>query len=226
MRIRCFLPCRKGSERVPRKNVRTFAGHPHGLLEVKLKQLLACTEVEEVVLSSNDDEVLGYGESLGSPRIRLHQRSELLSAASTSTDELVAHAVELIPDGDILWTHVTSPFLDTACYSQIIRAYEEGLTSGFDSLMTTTPLRSFIWNERGPVNYDREREKWPRTQTLPVLHEVNSGVFLSSADNYRKFQDRIGARPLLFELGRIQGFDVDWQDDFRVAEALAVTGVG
>lgn len=225
MPVCCFLPCRKGSERVPRKNIKPFADIPHGLIELKLKQLLATSSIDEIVLSTNDDEILSYGAELRESRIRLHERSEMLSSSETSTDDLVHHAVELIPEADILWTHVTAPFVNSAVYEAIIAAYQAAIESGYDSLMTTTHVQTFLWNEAGPVNYDRAVEKWPRTQTLPRLHEVNSCAFLSHSRNYREYKDRIGKNPMLFSLGKIDGFDIDWPDDFALAEQILHTGL-
>lgn len=67
-----------------------------------------------------------------------------MSSSDTSTDQLVAHALELIPDGHILWTHVTSPFITEKHYDQIIRAYFDELARGYDSLMTTTAIHGFL----------------------------------------------------------------------------------
>ena len=50
-----FLPTRKGSERVPNKNTRPFAGIEGGLLENKIKQLLATNQLDEIILSTNDE---------------------------------------------------------------------------------------------------------------------------------------------------------------------------
>lgn len=220
MKVTCFLPCRKGSERVVRKNIKPFAGHNSGLLEIKLQQLCESSLINEVVLSTNDQEILLYAETLDSPKIRLHKRDELLSSSSTSTDSLVAHAVDLIQEGHILWTHVTSPFVSADDYDTIISEYAKILENGYDSLMTTTLFQGFLWNENGPFNYDRTTEKWPRTQTIAPLHDVNSAVFLSSAINYKTFNDRIGAKPYLYTLNKIKGFDIDLPDDFLIAEFI------
>ena len=56
-----FLPCRKGSQRVPNKNTRTFAGIEGGLLRIKLEELLKAQLIDEIILSSNDDEVIRIG---------------------------------------------------------------------------------------------------------------------------------------------------------------------
>jgi len=221
MKITAFLPCRKGSERVPRKNIRPFHDHQHGLIEIKLRQLLAADLIAEVVLSTNDEEILEFATSLDSKKLRLHRRVDSLSSSTTSTDELVGHAVELIPEGHILWTHVTSPFVNAAEYAAIVERYGQALGEGYDSLMTTTEIHGFLWNTQGPLNYDRAVEKWPRTQTLEVVHEVNSAAFLNSADNYRRLGDRIGVKPYLYGMDKIQGFDIDWEDDFAIAQVLA-----
>ena len=225
MKVKCFLPCRKGSERVPKKNIKPFAGFSAGLLEIKLKQLLKSNLIEEIVLSSNDNEILDFAYSLNNERLRLHCREDKLCTSLTSTDELVRHAVDLIPNGHILWTHVTSPFLSSELYDSLIVKYFSAIDDGFDSLMTTSLIHGFLWNYDGPINYDRRQEKWPRTQTILPLHEINSAAFISSADNYRKFDDRIGVKPLLYPLDKITSFDIDWPDDFRLAECVANSGL-
>lgn len=221
MSINVFLPCRKGSQRVPKKNIKPFAGFKNGLIEIKLKQLLESTKIDKIYLSTNDEEILDYAKSLNNSRIILHKRAEYLSSSETSTDELVAHALDLIQEGDILWTHVTSPFLNASAYDEIVDKYEKEKNNGYDSLMSTSLIHGFLWDKDGPINYDRTKEKWPRTQTIKPIHEVNSAVFLTNTNIYKNLDDRIGEKPYLYPLDKIQGFDIDWEDDFKIAEAMA-----
>lgn len=225
MTVNVFLPCRKGSQRVPKKNIKPFAHYQNGLIEVKLAQLIESKNVDRIYLSTNDDEILDYADSLDSEKIQIHKRCEELSSSTTSTDDLVAHALELIKEGDILWTHVTSPFLGAGVYDEIISNYYDKLDKGFDSLMTTDLIHGYLWNESEAINYDREVEKWPRTQTLKPVHEVNSAVFLASADVYQNLDDRIGQKPFLYSLDKIQGFDIDWEEDFDIAQAMVNAGI-
>lgn len=225
MSVNVFLPCRKGSERVSKKNIKTFAQFKNGLIEIKLKQLLEANKIDRIYLSTNDDNILDYADSLNETKIVLHKRTEHLSSGQTSTDQLVAHALELIQKGNILWTHVTSPFLTAQSYDQIIEKYLEVKKQGYDSLMTTNLIHGFLWNETGPINYDRTTEKWPRTQTLEPIHEINSAVFLTNAQIYQKLDDRIGQNPYLYPLDKIQGFDIDWEDDFKIAQAIVQSGI-
>lgn len=221
MKISVFLPCRAGSERVPHKNTRTFAGIEGGLLKIKLQQLIACNAIDTIVLSTNDEEVIQLAETLSSDKIKIDRRPEHLATSSTSTDDLVKYVPTIISEGAVLWTHVTSPFIDGKIYEEAINVYKDALSKGEnDSLMSVTALRTFIWNKEGAVNYDRNKEKWPRTQTIEPLYEINSGIFLADIDIYRNLQDRIGQKPFLFENNDIDSFDIDWEEDFFIAEAI------
>ena len=224
MSISCFLPCRKGSERVVRKNIKPFAGVEHGLIQIKLAQLEECHLISEVVLSTNDEEIIKFAKSLPSTKLRVHRREDELSSSSTSTDDLVALAKSLVTGDDILWTHVTSPFFTADCYTGAIERYFEERSNGFDSLMSVKEIHGFLWDRSGPINYDRSVEKWPRTQTLKTLYEVDSAVFISSRNNYERYSDRIGPHPFLHVSSGSVGFDIDWPEDFALGEAMFRSG--
>jgi len=93
-------------------------------------------------------------------------------------------------------------------------------SENFDSLMTVNKIHSFLWDSKGSYNYDREKEKWPRTQTIEELFEINSGIFINSIKNYNKFDDRIGEKPFLMNTKGFESFDIDWPDDFKLAEII------
>ena len=58
--ITVFLPCRKGSERIKNKNTRKFCNFNHGLLELKINQLLKSHHIDKILISTNDNEILNY----------------------------------------------------------------------------------------------------------------------------------------------------------------------
>ena len=218
--ITAFLPCRLGSQRVPRKNTKPFAGIEGGLLSIKLNQLLRSKLIDKIVLSSNDPEVFETCVKV-SNEIILDERPNHLALASTSTDELINYIPNIISQGHVLWTHTTSPFLGSQTYDKAILTYKELLANGaYDSLMSTNKVQTFLWDNSGSLNYNRTQEKWPRTQTLMPVHEVNSGIFLNSIENFRKYQDRIGEKPYFFNLEGFESFDIDWEDDFILGELI------
>ncbi|MBQ4677644.1 acylneuraminate cytidylyltransferase family protein [Aeromonas hydrophila] len=220
MSIHVFLPCRKGSERIPNKNTKDFSGIKGGLLKIKLDQLINTHGVDSIIVSSNDAVVLEFADKYHDSRIRIDERPEHLGSSTTSTDDLIKYVPSIIPSGHVLWTHVTSPFFDACDYDDIIKCYHEGLSNGFDSLMTVKELRGFIWNKTRAISYDRDFEKWPRTQTIEPLYEINSAVFLNGIDQYKSMSDRIGLKPIMYISDGIKSMDIDWPDDFLFAEFM------
>ena len=217
--VNVFLPMRAGSERVPNKNTKPFSGVQGGLCKIKLEQLINCNLIDTILVSTNDPEVVKIANKFNSKKIRVLIRPDELASSRTSTDDLIKYVPEVMPDGHILWTHVTSPFITSEIYDQIIEKYLEKLED-FDSLMTVTKLQKFIWKDSKPVNYNRNFEKWPKTQTIEPLWEVNSGIFLTKKYIYQSNNDRIGDKPYLFELSDDIAFDIDWLPDYKIAEAL------
>ncbi len=218
--ISAFLPCRRGSQRIPNKNIKTFAGVEGGLLEIKLNQLCKVNEIDSIVISSNDNRVLEFANTYKDSRIVIDDRPEHLGANETTTDQLIQYVPELIKEGHVLWTHVTSPFMNEVDYSKIIKKYEQVCNAGFDSLLTVLKLRGFIWDENGPISYDRSKLKWPMTQNIKPFFEVDSGVFLSSITNYLNCKDRIGSAPYLYQQEKIKSVDIDWPEDFELAAKI------
>lgn len=219
-----FLPCRSGSERVKKKNTRDFCGVPGGLTKIKLHQLVRVPALDSILVSTNDPEVMEIVEDVRAETgraIELIERPAHLGTSQTRTDDLILYAAEIAPAGVLVWTHTTSPFAGTEFYSRAIAAYEQQVVAGSkDSLMSVSPIRSFVWSDDGPLNYDRSKEKWPRTQTLPTIYDVNSAVFMCDRGLMRAQGDRIGMRPHLFEMAHVESLEIDWEDDFTFAEKV------
>jgi CMP-N-acetylneuraminic acid synthetase len=221
--IVAYLPCRKGSERVVNKNTRSFAGINGGLTKIKIQQLINSKHINKIVISTDDQKVMDicYEELKNSNKLyEIVERPDSLASSTTSTDELISYVPSIINEGHILWTHVTSPFIDTQIYDNAIINYKELIKNNkYDSLVSVTKHQKFFWDENGKsINYDREHEKWPRTQTLPPIYELNSGIFIAGVEIYKTLSDRIGKKPFMFELTETDALDIDWEQDFIVAE--------
>jgi len=219
--IRCFLPCRKGSERVKNKNIRPFASFDKGLVEVKLNQLLKVKEFDEIMISTNDEEIIEFCTKFDDSRLLVDRRRDELCKSSTSTDELISYVPEIIKEGHVLWTHVTSPFINEDDYTKAIRLYRSKLKDGYDSLMSVSRVQKFLFEKDAQaVNFNRNVEKWPRTQTITPYFESNSGYFIGHISIYQKLQDRIGQYVYMDEVDKLKSYDIDWEEDFLIAETI------
>ncbi|MFZ4863880.1 cytidylyltransferase domain-containing protein [Sphingobacterium sp. Mn56C] len=218
-----FLPTRRGSERVLDKNTRQFAGIDGGLLRLKLEQLLKTKGEYPIILSTNDEESIKIAHSFHSDRIKVIERPDYLCLSSTNLLDLIKYIPTVIKEDNIVWVHVTEPFVNEEVMDKAIKTFiDHKEKQQCDSLMSVNKIQSFIWSKQVNtfISHDRNTMKWPRSQDLEPLFEVNSAIFINPRENYLKYDDRIGLKPFMYELTKIEALDIDWNDDFRLAELI------
>ena len=87
--------------------------------------------------------------------------------------------------------------------------------------MSVKQYRNFLWStKRNDIVNRATSAKWPRTQDLDNLYEIDSAIFLASKAVYNQERNRIGRKPYLFEQSTYQSLDVDYEEDFNLAEML------
>ena len=220
-KIAFFLPARKGSERVKNKNTRSFAGIEGGLVENKIRQLLSTKHVDEIILSTNDEVCMEVAQKFTlDSRLRIVARPDNLCLSSTNLQDLICY-VPTITDADhILWGHVTTPLAGENEYDKGIELYLSKLHEGYDSLVGVTELKNFLLNREGKLINNTTNIPWPRTQDLEPLYEINHTMFLAKREVYIEQKNRIGVNPMLHVMDEIHSFDIDWEDDFTIAEVM------
>ena len=220
-KISFFLPTRKGSERVINKNTRPFAGIEGGLVENKIKQILATKRIDEIIFSSNDEKCLEVAQKYASDsRMKIVERPEELCLSSTNLQDLICYVPTITDAEHILWGHVTTPLAGAEEYDKAIEMYLSKLNEGYDSLVGVTELKNFLLNKEGQVINNTTDIPWPRTQDLDVLYEINHTIFLAKRDVYIEQKNRLGKKVLLHVMDEICSKDIDWEDDFRIAEIM------
>jgi len=216
-KVSVFLPLRKGSERVSNKNTKKFGPYKFGLLELKLDQLLKSSRVSEIVVSTNDDNVINFINSKNLP-VNLDIRPDFLCLSSTKLDDLIEYVPSVCSYENILWTHVTSPFVNDQDYDEAILKYFECLN---DSLMSVTPIMNYLYSSKLKKNINvTDGLNWPRTQDIEPVYEINNAIFIYNKQGYVNDKNRIGKNPYLFEMNKYKSLDMDWEEDFLVGELL------
>ena len=219
-----FLPVRKGSQRIENKNTRKFSRFAGGLLEVKLLQLIGVEQIHEIILSTNDEECLKIGELFNKKykKIKVIRRPDNLCEDNTNLTDLVEYVPTVCSSDNILWTHVTSPFCNSRDYGRAIVSYYNVVNgNNYDSLMSVKRFNGFLWNrDKNDIVNRVTEQKWPRTQDLAELYEIDNAIFIADRDIFKNMLDRIGRAPFLYQHEAIKSFDIDWEDDFKLAEII------
>ena len=211
---------KKLSERVPNKNIRTIGRFDFGLLEIKLRQLIACPLLDAIIVSTDIPGLNGFIDELGSERLSLHARPSNLAQPESRIEELAQYAATLTSHTHVLWTHVTSPFITSRDYSRVIEEYFRSCESDHDSLATVDHVRKYARFNNVALNYGEAGMEWPPTQELEPVVILDSGVFVSPRDTL-KIGKRLGKNPHFFSLGGgLRSFDIDYEEDFTLAKLI------
>ncbi|GGJ88988.1 acylneuraminate cytidylyltransferase family protein [Parabacteroides faecis] len=221
-KVAFFLPTRKGSQRVKNKNTRPFAQIKGGLFENKISQLIQTKNIDEIILSTNDEDCILIAQKFlsQSEKIKIDIRPTKLCLDSTNLQDLIAYVPTLTNAEHILWGHVTTPMVDAHIYDQAVKLYLSNLELGYDSLVGVVGFRNFLLNNKGEIINNTTSLPWPRTQDLEKLYEINHSIFLAKRHIYEEQLNRIGKKPYLFEMNKISSFDIDWEEDFKIAEII------
>lgn len=222
MSISLFLPVRAGSERVINKNTRSFGGIKNGIFELKLSQLENLDFVDEVIISSNDSRCLEIAETYKNriENLVIDERPDHLGSSSTTLEDLILHVANLSSCENILWTHATNPLFTTKNYKNAIDVYQLQKKNGFDSLVSGYIIKEFLLDtETNKIINNTTNLKWPRTQDLMDLFAINNAVFIANRERYL-LGERLGIKPYYLENDKISSLDIDYEDDFLIAEAV------
>ena len=206
---------RHESERVPGKNYRSLAGRP--LFEYILETLHMVQEVDEIVVDT-DSSVIRAGVRNAFPAVTLLDRPEALRGGHVPMNEVLLHDVGQVEAEHYLQTHSTNPLLQADTISRAIHSYLEGLPH-YDTLFSVTAWRTRFWSDMTePINHDPH--ELIRTQDLAPIFEENSCIYLFDRSGFLARRNRIGERPLMFELPRREGLDIDDEFAFHLASVL------
>ena len=148
------------------------------------------------------------------------ERPTEVSLSSTNLQDLICYVPTVTDAEHILWGHVTTPLCGANQYDAAIKLYFDKLDEGYDSLVGVTELKNFLLNRKGKLINNTSDIPWPRTQDLEALYPINHTMFLAKREVYTEQKNRIGKKPLLHIMDELHSFDIDWPDDFTIAEIM------
>jgi len=219
LKIYALLPMKSNSERVPNKNMRDFDGAP--LYHAIMKALLGSKYVDKVVIDTDsaiiaDDATKTFGD-----RVILIDRPEEIQGDYVSMNNIIDYDLSQLEGEYFMQTHSTNPLVMTSTIDAAIEQYFEG-ERHYDSLFSVTRLQTRLYDKNArPINHDPN--ELLRTQDLEPLFEENSNFYIFSREAfYSADKKRIGLKPQIFEVNKLEAVDIDEPEDFKLAELLHI----
>jgi CMP-N-acetylneuraminic acid synthetase len=214
-KIIALVPMRHHSQRVPGKNFRFLAGKP--LYDYILASLLTCPEISEIVVDT-DSPVIMDGLRENFPQVRILERPESLQADDTAMNEVLLHDTAQVEADFYLQTHATNPLMRGETISKAIHVFGESYPS-YDSLFSVTRRHIRLWDQLSrPINHNPDILL--QTQDLPPVFEENSCLYIFTRQILEARRNRLGERPLMFEVDPAEAWDIDSELDFLITDCL------
>jgi CMP-N-acetylneuraminic acid synthetase len=133
-------------------------------------------------------------------------------------NEVLLHDTAQIDADLYLQTHSTNPLLKAETISAAINKIRQNFPA-YDSLFSVTRRQTRYWDQLGrAINHNPAILL--QTQDLPPVYEENSCLYIFTRETLMQRRNRIGLRPLMFEIDADEAWDIDEEIDFKIVDLL------
>lgn len=226
MRDLCIVTARGGSKRVPRKNVRPLRGKP--LVSWAVRAALASGLFDDVLISTDDDEIAQAAMDAGA-MFPFRRPAAVADDHSTTSDVLRVALGQ--------WQQLKGALPEYCCCLYGTSAFvtpedlqaAKRIADAKTCVMAVTeyahPIqRALEMDDSGSLRYLQPEYTYFRTQDCPpAYHDIGLFYYFS----VQAFLEAGGKSFLPLQLKAVQvprtrAIDIDTEDDWGIAEALAV----
>ncbi len=218
-----IIPARGGSKRIPRKNVRLFAGKP--IIAHSIGAALDSGCFDRVIVSTDDAEIAAVAREWGAetPFVRPPE----LADDHTGTNAVVKHAINWLAEQDTpadyaCCIYATAPFVQA-------RYLQEGLARllerrrGYAFSVTSFPFpiqRAIRINAEGAVEAIWPENIFRRSQDLEEAFHDAGQFYWGTVDAYLTDEVVFSPASIPIVLPRHLVQDIDTFEDWRRAELM------
>ena len=210
MKIVALIPIKMGSKRIPKKNIRPFYdGTP--LVHFIQKACLGSKLIDEIYVYCSDEVIQDYIL----PGVKYLKRPEYLDGDDMNANDFIRAFMSEVKADIYVNVHATSPFATSASIDTCI---EKVMSGEYDSAFCAECVRAFMWEDGRPINFDPDH--FPRTQDLPLIYAETSIAYVFPEKTFKRYDRRVGIKPYIHEVGKIEAVDIDYPEDFTIADAI------
>lgn len=221
-----LIPARRGSKRVPGKNIRELGGKP--LLQYSVEAALACGFFSKVVVSTDCPRTLAIAQECGATPL---PRPEAIASDASPDIDWVRHALAELDDFDCFSIlRPTSPFRTPETLARAWRHWKDSGPNGYDSLRAVELCAQHpgkMWrvhnNTLVPLLLQPDTPApWHSQQyaALPRVFVQNASLEIAWTATVVEKGSIAGDTILPFFTRELEGFDINTELDWLLAELV------
>ncbi len=227
MKILGLIPARGGSKGIPRKNIKLLDGKP--LICYSIEDALACPLIDQVVVSTEDEEIAEISKSAGAAVPFL--RPAALATDGSPTIDMVIHALQYFNSNEVNFDAVcllqpTVPFRNKLDLSSAINKFIESNT---DSLISVRKV-PHIYNPRWIYERNKEhgyleraindKKRITRRQDLPEAYHRDGSIYLTKSTIVLDEHSLYGNKIMHHIMSNSPNINIDTMEDWALAESF------
>jgi pseudaminic acid cytidylyltransferase len=218
-----IIPARGGSQRIPRKNIRVFAGVP--VIHWSISAAMFSGLFDKIVVSTDDPEIAAVARQSGAltPFVRPHE----LSDNHTPTRQVVNHAIR---ECEVRWgrfeqvccIYATAPLIES---SDLIESHNKLVDSGarfvFSAVAFEFPIqRAFSLDNHQRPSMIQPEHRFTRSQDLQPMYHDAAQFYWGLRDAFLANDHMFSECSVAHVLPAHRVRDLDTEEDWLVAQAL------
>jgi N-acylneuraminate cytidylyltransferase len=222
--VLALIPARGGSKGLPRKNILSVGRKP--LIAWTIEAALKSNIIDQVVLSSDDDEIIEISKAWGCS-VPFRRPKHLANDTASSID-VVLHAIDQLPGFDyVILLQPTSPLRTD---SDIDGAFNQLKSTGAPSCVSVCETEQspywmyFLEDDKKlhailPLHLSASRR-----QDLPTIYVLNGAIYIARVDWLLKTKSFITDDTVAYVMSQHNSIDIDTAEDFEIFQSRITPG--
>jgi len=217
------IPARKGSKRLPGKNIKSFGGKP--LIWYSVEAAIRAGLGNRVYISTDSEEIAAAGREFGAQII---DRPEELASDTSSTSEVLEHAAKQLKAAGVDFDAVitlqpTNPIRPKNLLKEAIEAFE-AQNGKAESLMSVCENKHKLGKISDDLFVPYSYKLGERSQDIDRLYFENGAVYITTCETVLEKKSVFGDAVFPLLTDSIFGLvDIDTQEDFDFGELILTT---
>lgn len=219
----CIIPARGCSKRIPRKNIKLFAGKPMIAHSILAAQHSGC--FDKIIVSTDDEEIAAIAQQYGAniPFVR----PQNLSDDFATTGAVIAHAINFMQQNG--WQgkfacclYATAPFVQAAdLQAGLVKLRETNADFAFSVTSFPFPIqRALKLTENGDVAMFQPEMFAIRSQDLPEAYHDAGQFYWGKTTAWLAQKPIFNSHSQAIVLPRHRVQDIDTLEDWLCAEMM------
>ncbi len=220
MKTIAIITARGGSKRIPRKNIKEFAGEP--IIAYPIRAAKESGLFDEIMVSTDSEEIADIARSYGAgvPFMRSSENADDVSTTADVISEVIACYGKEGAEFDVICClYPTSPFITGDLLREAFgRLEESGAAAVLPVVAYSHPVQRALVIRDNELSYKWPENRNARTQDLEKCYHDAGQFYFVRTEAFLREKTMVpeGTAPFVLEEKLVQ--DIDTVEDWEIAE--------